>query len=192
MSFRFALKDNGWWLKVQSIDELTEYYKITAPTRNGKVFENYFYGKEWNWAHPCHKNTEHCPHYAESGLTDAVVRYGSQNNLSIYQAIQGFSGMILSQQAESILKSGAIYINQVGGYHSAHPSDRVSAIIYRDDLVFPDYNKSQIKITKFPYGNHYYAHIGDLEVKDGSTIKWNTYEEAYKHALAILDRQEGN
>lgn len=53
--FTFVLRDKGtsnqgWWLKISNADELCEYYKEIAPTRNGRVFENYVYGKEWNFA----------------------------------------------------------------------------------------------------------------------------------------------
>lgn len=47
--------------------------------------------------------------------------------------------------------------------------------------------KNDIRIKKFPYGNHYYAYIGDMQVKDGNIIKWNTYEDAHRAALSVLD-----
>ena len=60
--------------------------------------------------------------------------------------------------------------------------------IHKKDLVFPEFSEKDIRITKFPYGRHYYAYIGMTEVKDGDEIKWNTYEEAYKRAKAYITK----
>ena len=193
MSFTFVLKDKGtpnqgWWLKVSNVDELSAYYESINPTRMGRVFENYMYGKEWNYAHPGHVNKNHAPHFAEASLTDAVVRYASQHHYTILEAIHGFQAMVATEQLECIREYGAIYINRNGGYHMRTSGDIEYAFVHRDKIIFPEYTKKEIKISKFPYGQHYYAHIGDLEVRDGDTIKWNTYEEAYRQAEKFLNR----
>ena len=190
--FTFVLRDKGtnnqgWWLKISNVDELCEYYTETAPTRNGRVFENYMYGKEWNFAHEGYENESHCPHSGEATLTDAVVRYSCNNNLNILQGIQGFTQMVALQQLEEIKEHGIIYINRVGGYTWKGENDVEYAFVKREKLVFPDFKKDQIKVSKFPYGSHYYAYIGDLQVKDGDKIKWNTYDEAYRQACLMID-----
>ena len=88
--FLFVLKDKGtnnqgWWLKISSADELCAYYEEIVPTRYDKVFENYLYGKEWNWAHPSFKNTEHSKYLGEAEITEAVVRWGSERNLKVFK-----------------------------------------------------------------------------------------------------------
>lgn len=184
--FTFVLKDKGtpnqgWWLKIHNADELCAYYETFAPTRMGKVFENFVYGKEWNT-----QSNTHAPHLKEAQLTDAIVRYGSIHNYNIIQAIKGFQLMVVERQLDSIKEYGAIYVNRVGGYHSFYSKEEECAIVRRNEIVFPNYNKKDIKISKFPYGNHWYAYVGDLEVQDGDVIKWNTYEEAYKKAEEFL------
>ena len=52
MEWLFVMKDRGthnagYWLKISSVDELVEYIKITNPTRYGKAFENYVFGKDY-------------------------------------------------------------------------------------------------------------------------------------------------
>ena len=39
-------------------------------------------------------------------------------------------------------------------------------------------------------GEHYYAYIDKMQVHDGDILKWDTYEEAYAHALAIVGDKE--
>ena len=37
-------------------------------------------------------------------------------------------------------------------------------------------------------GEHYYAYIGNMQVRDGDILKWNTYEEAYSKALEYISQ----
>lgn len=190
--FTFVLKDKGtsnqgWWLKLSSVDELCDYYQEISLVRNEKVFENYVYGKEWNCYHKDTKNVSHCPHMKEAGLTDAIVRYGSARNYNILQAIQGFTAMVAEQQLDSIRENGAIYVNQMGGYHGYYEKDKEYAVVQREKLIFPEFQKADIRIKKFPYGQHFYAYVGDIEVKTDTACKWNTYEEALRQAEKYLN-----
>lgn len=192
--FLFVLKDKGtknqgWWLKISSADELCAYYEKIVPTRCGKVFENYLYGKEWNWAHLSFKNTEHSKYLGEAEITEAVVRWGSERNLNIIQSIKGFQMMVAEQQLDTIHECGAIYINPVGGYHG-YSGDKEYAFVRRKDIIFPDFKRHQIRVKSFPGGDHFYAYIGDMQVRDGDILKWDTYDEAYNQALSILDENE--
>lgn len=40
-----------------------------------------------------------------------------------------------------------------------------------------------LKIDK---GQHYYAYVGDMQVRDGDVLKWNTYDEASIRACALV------
>ena len=74
-----------------------------------------------------------------------------------------------------------MYFNPNGGWHY----DKKKAYIQwydSDKLIWPDFKENQIKIERFPAGEHYYAYVGNMQVRDGDTLKWNTYEEAYEHA----------
>lgn len=49
----FVLRDKGthnqgWWLKISSVDELIAYMQETNPGRYGKVLENHVYNKQYN------------------------------------------------------------------------------------------------------------------------------------------------
>lgn len=47
-----------------------------------------------------------------------------------------------------------------------------------------------MEVKSFPGGDHFYAYIGDMQVRDGDILKWDTYDEAYNQALSILDENE--
>ena len=67
-------------------------------------------------------------------------------------------------------------------FSTSDEKDKEYAVVKREKLVFPKFDKNDIRIEKFPYGAHYYAYVGDVQVKDGTTLKWNTYEEARRQA----------
>ena len=155
----FVLKDKGtsnqgWWLKLQTLDELIEYLKLMYPGRFGHVLENYMYDKEYGAL-----SISHGPHLKEAPITDAVVRYADRvkrenggKGLNIFQAIEGFAGMVAQNQWREIQESGAIYINSVGGYHGYYPGDTEYNFIRRKELVWPDFKKDEIRIKQFPGG----------------------------------------
>ena len=63
----------------------------------------------------------------------------------------------------------------------------ITQYLRRDKLVYPNFKRHDIRITKFPMGEHYYAHIGDLELKNGDQIKWNSYQEAFEFASKYIE-----
>ena len=78
---------------------------------------------------------------------------------------------------------GAVYINPVGG----HTYDlEYTQFCRRKDLVFPDFKESDIRIQKYEAGCHYYAFIGDMQVRNGNQMKWNTRDAAYQMAKSII------
>ena len=182
MEWLFVMKDRGthnagYWLKISSVDELVEYIKITNPTRYGKAFENYVFGKDYGGI-----TNSHGPHLDAEPLTQAIVM-NAQNMkskydtaMNIFQAIESFSSMVAMNMLNSLQETGAIYINRVGGYHGYYKDSKENGFVRRKELVFPDFKKDEIRIKKFSNGEHYYAYIDDMQVRDGDTLKWNTYE----------------
>lgn len=191
--WHFVLRDKdtsnqGWWLKVSSIDELVCYMKETNPTRYEKVYENYIADKLYN-----KESVSHGPYMTEANTTLAVVYTGMRHKCNIYQAIERFAGEVAINQMNSIQEYGAIYINCVGGYTFMHSSDVEYAHVYRQELVWPNFNKDEIRIKSFPGGEHFYAYVGDVQVKEGSgndaVLKWDTYDEAYQQALSYIEKE---
>ena len=80
-------------------------------------------------------------------------------------------------------ENGAVYFNRVGGKPFS-----VNHVQFcrRKNLVFPDFKESDIRIKKQTGGTHYYAYIGDMQVRDGDILKWNTFDEAYKRAYELV------
>lgn len=195
MQWTFVLKDKGtknqgWWLKISSPEELERYLGAVNPTRFGKAFENYFMGKDWDeFKRPARRIAlDHSPYREEAPLTYAVCLHAAKNNQNICTGILSFETMTALQQLDKIKQYGCIFINHVGGYHADYDGQHQYDFIRKDELVFPDFKKSEIKIEKFPNGTHYYAYIDNNQVRDGDTLKWDTYQDAYEHALAYINK----
>lgn len=172
-------KSKGWWLKIQTPEELAEYFKLVNPTRYGNVFENYVYGKEFN-----SNSVEHVPHHKEADLTYGIVMQAARNGQTILQGIQSFQLEVALRCLDDIREYGAIYFNRVGGrtFHY-EPTNIQYGFVRRKELVWPDFEVKDIRVKQFPGGEHFYAYVGDVQVRDGDTLKWDTYEDAYQNAL---------
>lgn len=187
--FTFVLKDKGthnqgWWLRIQSMEELLDYLELTYPTQSSKIIQNYLNDK----------SGLDVPHPESESLTQAVVLYGQKNpGFTIYQAIAGFNSIRVTHLVKNLEEYGTVYINCVGGSTFKY-NDIEYAVVRRSSLVWPDYRKEDIRVKQFDGGTHWYAYIGDVQVRlstgNGTILKWSTYDEAYQAALSYIDPEE--
>lgn len=165
--FIFEEPDNGWWLKIDSVEKLIDYHKKTTNLYSG-VITDYTHNKKYHWTNK---------------RTLPIVMYAQKHHLTIIDAIIQFRLLIAQQQLEQIHKYKAIYINSSGGYHS---NAKYKQFVFKKELVFPDCDKKDIKIEQFPGGTHFYAYIGNMQLRDGDKLKWDTYQEAYEYAKKFV------
>ena len=168
--FVFEEPDNGWWLKIDSAEKLIDYHKKTEKFY-GDGLEDYLH----------HDRS----HYTNQ-RTYAIVMYAEKHHLTIIDAIIQFRLMLAQEQLIKIHEDGAIYINSSGGYHS---NSVYKQYVIKKDLIFPQYDKSDIKIKQFPGGTHWYAYVGNMQIKNGDIQKWNSYEEAYNYAKKYVSEK---
>lgn len=65
-----------------------------------------------------------------------------------------------------------LWFNEKGGWNLGLDADDI-VTVYCDKLLFPNYTEKDIKINRWGGGQHYYAKVGEIEVKecvDGETI----------------------
>ncbi len=173
--YLFVYKNGGWWLRINEPKQLFDYYEKTD-SRWSDGFYNLITSKEFG-------NGEN---HANS-LAYAIGTYGANRKLNAIEATQSFRVAVLSNQLDVLLKYHEIYINRNGGYHPNTSGRKdYSQFVRRKRLIFPEYKESDIRIKQFTGGEHWYAYIGDLQIKDGDIIKWNTYEEAYRKAKELI------
>ena len=102
---------------------------------------------------------------------------------------QGEYDLMMSIWLDTALKilreEGVVCMNRWMAIHA--PRDGKSGVFVRKkEPVFPFYHESDIRVSRFPDGRHFYVYVGKAEVRDGNIVKWDTYEEAYNAAQQIL------
>jgi len=172
MEYVFCYLDSGWWLKIDSLEKLTDYYEKTQ-NRWAEVLNDYIQNAD----------NRHFKHK----MTAAVVMLAERNHSNILDAITQMKFEIASGQIDHIETYGHIFINELGGYHSGSTYTQWER---RKELVFPSYTKDNIKVEKYLYGSHWYAYLGDMQLHDGDKTKWNSYDAAYEFALKYVNRAE--
>ena len=177
MSWTFVKKtedDGGWWLKISTLEEYARYREKTDAKKYGDIFKDMM--------------RVAAGEHETNPATTAILLYNNKyrGKKSAFELICVYSKKAAESHIEYLLKGYYLLFNRLGGWH--WDNDQTYMYIHKKDLVFPEFSEKDIRITKFPYGRHYYAYIGMTEVKDGDEIKWNTYEEAYKRAKAYITK----
>ena len=185
-TFLYEEPDNGWWLKIDSAEKLGDYMMKTEKIYGDSLMEYVHYAMKRD------ERTEEEESKAYMNLsnrTKAIIMFGEQRNLTIIDAVIQFRMCLFSQMCEAIREAGYIVINKVGGYHRG-PIE-YSQFVHRKTFTWPDFKESDIRISQFPGGTHWYVHIGDMELHEGDEIKWNTKAEAMAVAKRYISK-EGN
>lgn len=177
MKYRFVLRDKGtplqgWWLKISTLEELLNYHERTE----SQIVTGF------NRLVGIQKNvgTE------TAGAEMYIENYAANRGLSLAEAVSEIDAGILGDQMGLLLKGYNVYINQRGGWFFG--AKDYSDWYDSENLVFPDFTEKQIRIEQWGGGKHYYAYVGKLQVKDGDTIKWDTYDEAYRQAMTVIGK----
>lgn len=164
------LKDNGpWYLEVNDIETLLRYHA------ENKSFEK-------DKAHFLKlQNFDDRPAMIEAHTEYGWLVYKIKSmGFNTNEAYQILSELQLESMTKVLKNKGSILINRRDGFcinKAKNPH-----FVYRKDLEWPRYLNNDIRIKRFDDGTHYYAYIGDTQVKKGETIKWNTWDEAYEAA----------
>lgn len=175
--YTFVFKNGGWWLLCNDEETLRDFHEAT---------DHIIFGDAIRFRND-DKDQYHSTYRASAPL-DRAVEILAEDNMSSYDDAMGMLyGELLSRQQEAIVENGAIYINKAGGYHRKSTTSESCPIYRSEKLLWPHLKKTDIKITKFPGGQHYYARCGNVEVKDKDGNKWNTYDEAYEKAMELLN-----
>lgn len=175
MEYTFVLKDKGtanqgWWLKISKLSELEEYIGNVGSKIVARGLCNYLEYKSGR------------EHLNELGA--AIRMLALHNNTDVYKSAFDIQSSVIRSQVDALSNGEVIYINSAGGWHAG---GEYSDFVHKETLIFPDFTKDNIRVKKFDGGRHYYAYVGNVQVRDGDVLKWNTFDEAYKQALKYVD-----
>ncbi len=174
MGWTFVQKNGGWWLKVSSIQEYIAYRNETDSKRYGDILKDMM-----NVAEGMHERNA-----ATTAILFENGKPGNRGTKSALELVADFSTRVAEWQINYLMKGYYLLFNRMGGCH--FDTDRTYRWMHRNELVFPEFTEKDIKIERFPDGQHYYAYVGSSQVRDGDVLKWDTYGEAYRHAKEYI------
>lgn len=158
----FVLKDKIWWLKITDSKQLLKYYEHTA--------------SKW----------EDAVDGDRSALAFAIRLHAEANNESLMESAIAIREAAMKSQLDDLHRNGVIYLNRKGGF--CENIVGYTQWVSRKNMIFPDYTFEDIRVKQFKGGTHWYAYIGDMQVRNGKEIKWDNYDDAYNTALLLVDR----
>lgn len=186
----FLLVDKGtpdaaWWLKITSAEQLLTYLSRTDG-RYGRAYENWLKDKEY---HP--ELASHGPHPAEAPLAALLHYYSINRGLGAVSGIMGLKADTDGAMLDALRRDGCVFINRNGGWNTGRegrPYGKYDGDFVRLDApVWPSLGEADIRLSRFPGGEHWYAHVGPVEVRnqDGG-LRFHTREEARAAAETYL------
>ena len=169
--WKFCYANHCWWVVIDSLEKFLEY-KDKTNSKYGHALIKGIYGEE----NPYQQ------------LYDAAEVIAKNYETSLVGGMSVLASQMLETQMNAVMAGHTLWFNDLGGYNYGLEKQK-TATVYRDKLIFPNYTKKDIRISKWGDGGlHYYAKVGEIEVKETDSkgeviMKWNTYEEAYEKAL---------
>lgn len=186
-------KNKGWWLKIDTIEKLADYYEHILPNRyEGAItlYKDCLFEKNEDESvleYIMHKPFEERIRIMQTKdfqfMYMAIQKAEKRDNMTFLDGIRAINLEMGESDLRYIREDGAVYFNRVGG--KTFSVDYVQ-FCRRKNLVFPDFKVSDIRVKQQTGGTHYYAYIGDMQVRDRNILKWNTFDEAYKRAYELV------
>ena len=189
----------GWWLMISDMDNLAEYIEKThGNPRMAEALNIY-----------TRLHTKGQESYPKKSVREVIADMPAEERIKLttdsssawnimYAALmqaENIGGTILDgfrclnmdygvAYIRNIREDGVCFINQNGGCNSI--------IEYNDwcrknDLVWPDFTKDDIRVKQFPGGDHWYAYIGSMEVHNGDTLRFWSKDDAWNAAVSIIE-----
>ena len=169
MSYTFVYtKKDGWWLKISTIEQLLEYWKVydgIFTNASERIKTTKEFGRGMN-----HANEVEC----------SIGFHARSNKLLLDEAAHEMLCDLKKEQYKALIEHGAIYINRKNGWNMIHRNGE--QFVHKSELKFPNFKTGDIKIEKFPVGTHYYLYIDGVQIRDGDKLKWDSYQEAAEFA----------
>lgn len=187
--WKFIHNGTSWWLRIESSEQLLEYIKATDSSRFGESMIRI--GRR-------NSRGESKDTHNQDGLEGAIETLWKYSGIPL-DVITGQVMMACHDTYWKLLREdGFVNINPVGGCNSFNMD--IKAVEYRKNMIFPHYTEKDVKIKTWEweekkngvtrpsgYKYHYYAYLGDMQIKDGDKEKWDTKEEAMEYVRTFLE-----
>ena len=172
--FVFLYNGCGWFLKLDSLGMLNRYVKEIWDIRKGECLSDLERIKKK--LHPTGDIASVCQILADVKGTD------TWHEFKVLRESQ------YAKMTRMILEGRTLYVNANGGY-SITMGEAVNRY-ESETLMWPVFSEEDIRIKKWPGGNHYYAYIGPIQVKESDTQKWDSELDARIAAMRYVKKKQ--
>lgn len=187
MEYLFVYDGKSWWLKLTSAEQIINYHQQTS--RYEGAVKMYMKMKEDGKESPdlmaglSLKEQINLMEDRDYRYLQCAVIKAQQTGGTLFDGSRLLNIEAGAAELENIRRYGAVFINPAGG--NTH-GIRTVQFLRRKQLVLPDFRSDEIRIKQLKDGEHRYAYIGDMKVRDGNRMKWDTEEEVRAVAEALM------
>lgn len=195
--FVYDQESQGWWLKLDTPEKLLDYLSQTKDSCMTGALDLYLdlYKKGQKDNKSVLEVLEAMPseerfalmmkNMNDFNLMRGAIMQAEKINGTIFDGFRSLNIEMGFKELNDIRCNGQTYVNPAGG---STFDIQYTQWCRRKELIFPNYTESDIRVKQFDGGHHYYAYIGDMQLRDGNNLKWHTYEQAYDAAIGIVAR----
>lgn len=174
MSYTFiCTKENTWWLKITTIEQLMQYWNEVFNPKLKEAFETIKETKEFG------RGMKHC-----TNIQAAIGFMSRGEKISYEEAYEKILYDTRIAQYQAIDKGDNIFINKKLGWNSENKE--TEQFVHKQSFEFPVMKKDKLKIERFPLGRHYYVFIDGVQIRQNENLKFNSYEEAERFASKYI------
>lgn len=190
MSIKWKFFHNGytWWLRIETLEQLIKYCEQVDEHRFGGAMMTVAYHRMDGNKKPY--NNKHDGFAADLDTLNGIM---AEDLLTTTAKLRL---MAHETYLKNFMRFGFVNINKFGGCNSCDWP--MNIVINKNDLIFPLYSRKDVTIKTFQiaeakvgvyrpyYQYHWYAYIGDVQLKNGDIEKWNTRDEAEKFVDSLF------
>lgn len=186
--YLFVYDGRSWWLKLTTTEQLIDYHKQTSNRYEGAVRLCLKFRQEGKELYdvleelPLPERITLMQDKDFKYLQCAVIK-AQQVEGTIFDGFRCLNMEAGQNELEVIKEHGAVFLNPAGGHTWGVETVQFCR---RKSLIFPHFRQEDIRLAQFPGGRHWYAYVGDVQVRNGGRQKWNTREEARTAAEAMV------
>jgi hypothetical protein len=187
--WKFFFNGYGWWLRIETPEELEQYLNQTDENRFGGAMMQVAYRRMEN------SNSEY------SGIAEQLDILNQLRGEDLLTTTGSFRLECHRTYWRNLSDRGFVNINPNGGCNSTNWPMLI--VVKRDKLIFPTFSRKDVVIKTWEMGEkkfdvarsnykyHWYAYVGDVRLKDGEVEKWNSQAECEAFVNKIFGENGG-
>jgi hypothetical protein len=173
--------DYGKMFKITSMSELHSYWDEGRAVRLRDGMNNYLNSAEFARQTGVNSLCQHHLSHPDAAYLDIACTGESMKDSPrsvVEVTVDAFNG-ILFGMVDVLVKFGAIYVNEQGGYFTLSDGMEEKSSQTVASWVIPG---ADIRVKHWPRGTHWYAYVGSVSVTRDGKNSWDTKDEAYENA----------